>query len=570
MVSTHPTGTHCGDGAAPATECAAVRRKTSRTDRDVETGSYPEANGKEAPIMCSNGRLAVGAALGVVVIGPGAWAEGKAKAATMVTIRYGFRHDPMAWVETSASLQAAMARCSVLKAPKEGDAGLIRAEIMKDQAKREEQAKKGKVGAGRLDLLGVGAELELPEVARIGAFILEKAERDEDGAFGTYVARALCHAGLGKDEAVRRSLTRRVETVLKENPWRCCPWGPFLKVRELWLGRHVTDTSKALDHLVSILDEHANPVGNVHDKDPWGFIGIGGLIDHPRARGMVVRAIPVILRAQEQDGGWGDKGFQVFRALHRHGLIEPLQKLPPVPADWRVVRSIPAPDDKLRTLAWDGKRIWTLRPGDEGRLYAISPEDGAVLKTLPVNNKRVRGVGWRDGRLLLACGKPKSVREMDPQTGKVLSAVNLLGDIVFDLSAVAPVGDKVWVCDDYCPCIWEYAPAKPGKPVEAEVPTTELNPRYVGLAGPGPYDIAVQADSVWHCDWLTPLLVRSTPKGKLLDWGERPFSDVGGITHDGTNLWVLDGKSNRICIIEKTESGRDLMAKELPPNKPKQ
>ena len=70
----------------------------------------------------------------------------------------------------------------------------------------------------------------------------------------------------------------------------------------------------------------------------------------------------------------------------------------------------------------------------------------------------------------------------------------------------------------------------------------------------------MEGDSVWHCDWLTPLLIRSTRKGKLLDWGERPFPEVGGITHDGKNLWVLDGKANRLCVIEKTESGRELMA----------
>lgn len=126
------------------------------------------------------------------------------------------------------------------------------------------------------------------------------------------------------------------------------------------------------------------------------------------------------------------------------------------------------------------------------------------------------------------------------------------------ISGVATVGGRTWACDDYCPCVWEYDPASPGEAVEGAVPTTRLSPRYVGLAGPGPYDLAVQGDSVWHCDWLTPLLVRSNLKGKLLDWGERPFPAVGGITHDGTNLWALDSKSSRICVIEKTESGRSL------------
>jgi len=54
-----------------------------------------------------------------------------------------------------------------------------------------------------------------------------------------------------------------------------------------------------------------------------------------------------------------------------------------------------------------------------------------------------------------------------------------------------------------------------------------------------------------------------------VDWGGRPFPEVSGITHDGKNLWVLDNESSRICIIEKTESGRDLMTKDLPPDKPR-
>ena len=519
--------------------------------------------------MSRNTRLVLGVASALVVAGPDAWTGEKATETKMEEIGYGFRHAPAPWLATSTSVQAAMVRCSALKSPREGDRELIRAELQKELAKRKEEAKKGNVEAGRLDLLEVGAELDLPEVAEIGKLILAKGERKKEGGFGTYRTRALCHAGFDGDEAVRRSVARRAETVLKENPWRCCPWGPFLKVKELWFGRHVTDTSEALGHLVSILDKHANRIGNIYDKDPWGFVQIGGLIDHPRARAMVVRAIPVILRAQHADGGWGDRSFQVVRALHRHGLIEPLKKLPPLPADWRIVRSIPAPAEKLRTLAWDGARLWTLRPGDDAKLYAVSPENGAVLKTLPINDKNARGVGWRNNRLLLAWKRPKSVREMDPETGKMLSAVNLLGDIVFELSGVAPVGDKIWVCDDYCPCIWEYDPAKPGKSVEADIPTTELRPRYVGLAGPGPYDIGVQGNSVWHCDWLTPLLVRSSRSRRLMDWGERPFPQVGGITHDGENLWVLDNESNRICIIDKTESGRDLMTKDLPPDKPR-
>ncbi|MHC4249763.1 MAG: NHL repeat-containing protein [Planctomycetota bacterium] len=467
-------------------------------------------------------------------------------------VTHGFRADPMPWVETDASVQGAMVRCSVFKTPRGGDTELIRTELVKELAKRNEEAEKGKVGTGWIDLLEVGGELGLPEVREIGRLILEKGERNDKGEFGVYCIRALCHCGFGAEEVVRASVRTLALEVPKQNPWRCCPWGPFLRMRALWYGRELANVDEALDGLVTAIDQAANQIGNVHDKDPWGLVQLGGVLEHERARGMVVRAIPVILRAQKEDGGWGDRSFNVFRALHRHGLIEPLRKLPPVPADWQIARTIPAPAKGLKSLAWDGERIWTLRRGDDAKLFAISPDDGAVLATLEVGDAKVTGVGWRKGRLLLACSKPNLVREIDPKTGEVLSVVRLLGDIVFQTAGVAAVDGRVWVCDDFCPTIWAYDPENPGKPVEGDVPTTEVKPRYTGLAGPGPVDIAVVSESVWHHDWMTPLLVRTDLDGHLLEWGEKPFAEVAGITFDGANLWVLDAKKGRLCVIEKT------------------
>ena len=41
--------------------------------------------------------------------------------------------------------------------------------------------------------------------------------------------------------------------------------------------------------------------------------------------------------------------------------------------------------------------------------------------------------------------------------------------------------------------------------------------------------------------------------------GERPFgSATNGIAWDGRNLWALDTEDDRICIIEKTESGKEI------------
>ena len=39
--------------------------------------------------------------------------------------------------------------------------------------------------------------------------------------------------------------------------------------------------------------------------------------------------------------------------------------------------------------------------------------------------------------------------------------------------------------------------------------------------------------------------MRRRRTGELLEWGEKPFARIGGITHDGKDLWVLDRGGQR-------------------------
>ena len=62
-------------------------------------------------------------------------------------------------------------------------------------------------------------------------------------------------------------------------------------------------------------------------------------------------------------------------------------------------------------------------------------------------------------------------------------------------------------------------------------------------------------DDIWCVDWFSPSLVRTNMAGDLVGWGERPFG-FEPVAYDGKNLWALDTKYKRICLIEKAGGQR--------------
>jgi hypothetical protein len=467
------------------------------------------------------------------------------------SIRYGFRHDPMKWVDESGSLQAALVRKHVFGRARPGDEELFAERIGAILAKQRKDGSLGGRGHDSaqplMELAELGAGPDRPEVRRaVEAMLLEL--RETKWIRG---AEALCMLGVTEPPEVRATLEDALSREEKWNgPWKLCPWGPSMYARSLWAGRELVDCREAVRRALTWMADGLNDAGCQTYKDPWGFVWVAAVVDMPEARRLVEKLVPLILRGQRDDGGWGDEehgawsrnSLKVFRALVRHGLLEGLRAKPPLPRDWKIVRHIPAPEGDLSGLAFGGGRFCILDAKAKA-VIGLSPDDGIEAKRLAVPFEGATGLGWWNGSLVIGREEPTRVAALDPGTGEVTRELPVKGGSW--VNGLAAVGDELWVGDDYAGGAWRLKPDGQDK---------DAKPRHLTLAGPAPHHLAAVGDGVWHVDGFAPLLIRSDLGGKLVDWGEKPFEGVSGLAHDGKNLWALDNKKKRICLIEKTST----------------
>lgn len=471
-----------------------------------------------------------------------------------MSFRYGFRYDPMQFIESGTSLAAAQVRTVILGAPKAGDAEILEAEIGTILATQEPDGNLGDNTAGQIIRLArLGCDLHRPEVQRaVEAMCAEPPETE--GRVRAYALEAACLAEWDNVEVLKRWTEAAVAEWMTLDPWAACPWHGGVQLAILWSAREYADVMPAVERLLSfILEQVSNGRGWTTYLDPWGFLNFAGFVDHPLARQIVVEQLPMILRAQGPDGsfggmnhlGWGagSRTFTVYRALAKWGLLDELPKLPPLPPDWKIGRSIPAPDGNLSTMTWDGERFW-VRDKASHQALAVSADDGSVVHRLTLPEK-TRGIGWHNGSLAVSRNDPMVVLLLDPQSGDVrreISWENAWGGF----AGVTGLGDAVCVGNGMCGGVHIVRdPVEPNHPV--------------WLGGTFMEDLAPQDGTLWHLDAFAPAIVRSAVDGpgEVLEWGEKPFGeDTAGIAHDGEHLWALDNEAKRICIIEKTESGR--------------
>ena len=441
------------------------------------------------------------------------------RARLLEPLPYGFRYDPMKFVEEGEGLQAALVRKQVFGRPKEGDEATIQVAIDETLAEQGEKGNLcddendvGATGVRFLRLLTFGCPPDRPEMQRAADFILSR-EREPDGTYGLYGILALSITRPSGDEALAASV-RTLAAKFDGQFWEGCPFTPGVQLRALWAGRKAADVADALARGLTWIADRTAACGCVPGKYQWEFLACAALMEHPAGRAIVEKSLPMILRAQQADGGWG-AALIAFQALTKYGLLDPLRERPPLPPDWRIVSSIPAPAEGATGLAWQEGLLWTAAP-EKGELVALSPEDGRVQRTLELDN--LSAVSTWDGALAAVQAEPYGLHRIVADTGEVVRSVQGHAAYSTGLRAYATRNSTKKTCE-----LWD-------APVE---------------------QVTDAGDAVWYRSGFAGMLIRIDSHQNVLDWGENPFDESSGLAHDRQNLWVLDSRNKRICMIEK-------------------
>jgi len=192
-------------------------------------------------------------------------------------------------------------------------------------------------------------------------------------------------------------------------------------------------------------------------------------------------------------------------------------------------------------MTWDGTRLWVYDK-ITGKAIAVSAEDGRMLHGIKLPDN-IAGIAWSNGSLLATQPHRRAVLYVDPDTGSVQREI-----IAEDgsLSAMAEVGGRIWVADDFFGGIHSLDDGK-------------INPNVQWLAGGNAVDMAPSDGLFWYIDSFSRLLILNDPNRPmtLIDWAGAPFGhNTSGLAWDAKHLWALDAANHRICMIEKSESGR--------------
>ena len=464
-----------------------------------------------------------------------------------MALTHGLRHDPMEFVRDGDTLEAAFVRKLVFSAPKPGDDELFKARIEEMLSQEGEDGTLGEQGHSRseilMELVDLGADLTVPVIQR--TIQAELNGLQEKGWIRG--AKSLHRVGMGGSPQVKAAVESALQREDEWNgAWKLCPWGAAFYVRVLWQCRELADVSGAIRRALEWMTNQTNEAGSVAYKDPWGLLWAAAPVKTPEAAKLVRKLVPVILRGQEPDGGWGDgpysawsrSSLKVFRALVNHGLLDELRSLPPLPPDWKIVREIPAPEGDLWTMTWDGSSLWVL-DRKTPQAIAVSPQDGAVLRSIRIEIEKPRGIGWWEDGLGVAQDDPKRVVKLDPGDGKILHELPVTKPEWASVHDFAFVNGRPWIADGFNGMVIKIKSDEDGG--------VDL----MNLAGPEPISIAAAPDGVWHIDAFAPMIAKTSFDGKLLQWGEQPFKGrCDGLAFDGANLWALDAAKKRICIIE--------------------
>jgi len=460
-------------------------------------------------------------------------------------IRYGFRYDPMEWVNNDRSVDAALIRRNLFGQSLDGDREILDARIEELLAALREGPKEHGDEFNLPMLLEMGCPSDRPEfrdlLDRQCTEHLVDAEFQPGDHRAAAAIWAACEAGWQRDDQPAETVARWAAEVTGQAVADNAPWAWGRTFRALWAGRRVVDTRPAIELLLNYLRYYLNLAGCLIGGDPSNTLGAASIPEHPLCRDIVALYIPMILRSQQPDGSWGGESAEVYRALLNTGFLPKLLELPPLPPEWRVVRSVPAPEGRLLGLTWDGARFWTM-DRDANEALAISPEDGAVvrrLKITPEGGIKVGSVAWYDDSLIVTAGGSEHhggqsvALVLDPDDGSVRQTIPFDGP--WGPNGAAQVGDELLIAHYGWLCVVN---PKTGETHGGHNPAAF------------PRDVACDGETIWVLGGASAC--RMDLEGMLLEATDKPAGGEG-MTYDGRNLWSLNNEDKRICIIEKTE-----------------
>jgi hypothetical protein len=478
-------------------------------------------------------------------------------------LKYGFRHDPMKWVQSDTSLQGALVRTTVLNQPRAGDQGKIEQhfrEVFANQSmdgslqdpENPEQSILKSTSPRMLEVLEMGCSPQRPEVRRALDTLGQALAKQPDDDLGYVVSAlsALAIAGRKGHSTAPVMLKQFAKDTIESIDRGHCPGTPHGQVALMWRCRDLADLGDEIQEILTWIKDAMEPPGcskKLKLCEPWNIVDMAGTVTHPSAQRIATNLIPMLLRCQSQDGGWkdcygNDMTRIALRMLVLHNLLEPLRNLSPLPDDWEIIHSIPARCEKPRNITCGDGKLWLLDEAN-GAAIQVSPDDGTVLKVINLARKGA-GFGFAASEEFFYVTKPmpdgtgeSPVYELSIETGELVREMTLRGSD--DILSVGKVGRKLVLGDGWQGGVWF---------LNLDAPDAEPEHRY--LATGMPDYLSTYGDDIWCVDWLAPSLVRTNTQGELLDWGERPFG-FNAVAWDGEHLWALDPEHRRICMVAK-------------------
>ena len=196
-----------------------------------------------------------------------------AQEADMETHGYGFRLDPMAWIDSAGTIQAAQVRTVLLGRHLPGDTELLQREIQDILGSQDANGALGDNTAGRLiRLQRLGCSPDRAEVQRaVGAMCRD--DGNDDGLLGPYEIQAAVWGGHDDADLLGRSVQALIDQVMELDFWCACPWTGEVHLQGLWSGRQYADVSAALERGLQVGCSRGR-----HGLPPVpGSLGVSGL-----------------------------------------------------------------------------------------------------------------------------------------------------------------------------------------------------------------------------------------------------------------------------------------------------